>query len=149
MTFGSSIYASGIADIMQHFHVVEEVAILGLALYVLGFAVGPIFWAPMAEVCGRRLTFVVSYTNYVAFGVAAPCANNIVALLVFQFFAGVFGASAQTNPGGMIADLFRTEERGPVMAISAACPFLGPALGMFCSCSCLVAARYHGTSQVR
>ncbi|KAL1862656.1 hypothetical protein Daus18300_008454 [Diaporthe australafricana] len=129
VTFGSSVYASGIPQVMESFDVSEEVATLGLALYVLGFALGPILWAPMSELYGRRLTFIVSYTVYVAFTVAAPCAPNITSLLVLRFFASAFGSSAQTNPAGMIADMFSMEERGLVMGIFAACPFLGPALG--------------------
>lgn len=130
LTFGSSVYASSIPDVMQRFAVSEEVATLGLALYVLGFAVGPILWAPMSEVYGRRPTFVISYTLYIAFTVAAPCAPNITALLVLRFLASAFGSSAQTNPAGMISDMFSKEERGLVAGFFAACPFLGPALGM-------------------
>ena len=134
VTFASSVYASAISQVMQRFHVVEEIAILGLALYVLGFAIGPILWAPMSEVYGRKLTFVTSYALYIAFTVAAPFAPNITALLLLRFFASAFGSSAQTNPGAMIADMFITEERGPVMGIFAACPFLGPALGTSWPC---------------
>lgn len=35
----SSAYSGGMAQIMQEFHVVEEIAILGVSLFVLGFAV--------------------------------------------------------------------------------------------------------------
>ncbi len=130
VTFGSSVYASGIGGVMHHFHVSREVATLGLALYVLGFALGPTLWAPMSEVYGRKPTFMVSYTVYIAFTVAAPWAPNITALLVFRLFAGAFGASAQTNPGTMIADMFTKKESGPVLAIFGATAFLGPAFGM-------------------
>lgn len=130
VTFGSSVYASGIPEIRQDFRVSDEVATLGLALYVLGFALGPIIWSPLSEVYGRRPIFVVSYTVYIAFTVAAPFASNITALIVIRFFASAFGSSAQTIPGGMIADLFSKNERGPVMALFAACPFLGPAFGV-------------------
>ena len=129
VTFGSSVYASGIPQIILGFHVSEEVAILGLALYVLGFAIGPILWAPMSEVYGRRLTFMVSYSIYIAFTVAAPATNSITALLLLRFFASAFGSSAQINPGGMIADMFCKEERGLAMGVFAASPFLGPAIG--------------------
>ncbi|GAM86987.1 hypothetical protein ANO11243_050080 [Dothideomycetidae sp. 11243] len=129
VTFGSSVYASGIPQVMEHFHVSSEVAVLGLALYVLGFAVGPVLWVPMSEVYGRRLTFLVSYTAHIAFTAAAPGASTITCLLVLRFFAGAFGSSAQTNPGGMIADMFSKEERGLIMGVFAASPFLGPALG--------------------
>lgn len=135
VTFGSSVYASGIPQVMESFRVSDEVATLGLALYVLGFALGPILWAPMSELYGRRLTFIITYTVYVAFTAAAPFSPNITSLLVLRFFASAFGSSAQTNPGAMIADLFSVEERGLVMGIFAACPFLGPALGTSRKCS--------------
>ena len=129
VTFGSSVYASGIPEIRLDFGVSYEVATLGLALYVLGFALGPIIWSSLSEVYGRRPIFVVSYTIYIAFTVAAPLASNITALILLRFFASAFGSSAQTIPGGMIADMFNRNERGPVMALFAACPFLGPAFG--------------------
>ena len=134
VTFSSSVYASSIPGVIQHFHVSNEVAILGLALYVLGFAIGPLLWAPMSEAYGRRLTFMVSYTVYIVFTVAAPFANKITHLLLLRFFASAFGSSAQTNPGGMITDMFNKEERGPVMSVFVASPFLGPALGMSWIC---------------
>ncbi|KAL9485426.1 hypothetical protein ACSS6W_004215 [Trichoderma asperelloides] len=55
VTFASSIYASSIFDIKRHFDVSEEVATLGLALYVLGFALGPLIWGPLSELYGRPI----------------------------------------------------------------------------------------------
>ncbi|KAG9790334.1 synaptic vesicle transporter, partial [Aureobasidium melanogenum] len=54
VTFASSVYASGIPGVMQHFDVSNEVATLGLSLFVLGFALGPLIWAPLSEVYGRK-----------------------------------------------------------------------------------------------
>ena len=141
VTFGRSVYASGIPQVMRRFHVSEEVAILGLALYVLGFAIGPILWAPMSEVYGRRLTFLVSYTVYVALTFAAPCANSITPLLLLRFLASAFGSSAQINPGGTVADMFSKEERGLATGVFAASAFLGPELGMYGACFFLAVIR--------
>jgi hypothetical protein len=35
---------------VRAFHVPEEVAVLGISLYVLGFALGPLIFAPLGEV---------------------------------------------------------------------------------------------------
>ncbi|KUJ21872.1 MFS general substrate transporter [Mollisia scopiformis] len=129
VTYASSVYASGIGGVMQRFEVSEEVATLGLSLYVLGFAVGPLIWAPLSEVYGRKSIYVVSYTGYVAFCVAAACAPNITALLVLRFFASAFGSSSMSNAGGVIADIFSKAERGLATGMFATAPFLGPALG--------------------
>jgi hypothetical protein len=129
VTFASSVYASGIQGVMRRFDVSAEVATLGLSLFVLGFAVGPLIWAPLSEVYGRRSIYVVSYTAYTAFSVAAACAPNITALLVLRFFASAFGSSSMTNTGGVIADMFSKAERGVATGLFVTAPFLGPALG--------------------
>lgn len=38
--FCSSSYTGGLTDTMGEFHISEEVALLGVSLYVLGFALG-------------------------------------------------------------------------------------------------------------
>lgn len=129
LTFASSVYASGIQGVMQRFDVSAEVATLGLSLYVLGFALGPLIWAPLSEVYGRKSIYVVTYTAYTAFSVAAACAPNITALLVLRFLASAFGSSSMTNTGAVIADMFSKTERGMATGLFVTAPFLGPAFG--------------------
>ncbi|KAL1854842.1 hypothetical protein VTK73DRAFT_8687 [Phialemonium thermophilum] len=129
VTFASSVYVSGIEGVTRHFDVSREVATLGLSLFVLGFALGPLVWAPLSELYGRRSIYAVSYTAYVAFSVAGACAPNMVALLLLRFFASAFGSSTMTNTGGVIADMFSKAERGLATGLFATAPFLGPALG--------------------
>ena len=46
-TMGSSIFSAGIPGVVRTFHIGEEVGTLGTSLFVLGYAFGPIMWAPM------------------------------------------------------------------------------------------------------
>jgi DHA1 family multidrug resistance protein-like MFS transporter len=46
---GSSIYVSSTLLVMQRFGVGEFKASLGLALYVLGYGIGPLLFAPLSE----------------------------------------------------------------------------------------------------
>nr|POE90157.1 efflux pump fubt [Quercus suber] len=131
VTFASSVYASGIDDVIRKFGVSAEVATLGLSLFVSGFALGPLIWAPLSEVYGRKLVFMVSYTAYTAFSVGAACAPNITSLLVLRFFASAFGSSSMTNAGGVISDMFSKSERGLATGLFSAAPFLGPIFGGF------------------
>lgn len=129
VTFASSVYASSIEEIKQRFDVSGSVATLGLSLFVLGFAVGPLIWAPMSEMYGRKSIYVISFMAYTAFSVAAACSPNIASLLVLRFFASAFGSSSMTNTGGVIADMFSKAERGLATGMFVTAPFLGPALG--------------------
>lgn len=129
VTLVSSAYSSGIVQIIQEFHVDQEIAILGVSLFVLGFAIGPLLWAPLSELFGRQLLFIYTYAALTAFNAGACASRNIETLLVLRFFAGAFGSSPLTNAGGTISDMFPASQRGLVMAAFSMAPFLGPVLG--------------------
>lgn len=129
VTFASSAYSGGIAEVITTFDVSTEVAILGVSLFVVGFAIGPLLWAPMSELYGRQKLFFITYMALTAFNAGAAGAPNMAALVVLRFLAGAFGSSPLTNAGGVIADMFNASERGIATSIFAMAPFLGPALG--------------------
>ena len=129
VAFVSSAYTGGIAQITDELDVSQEVGNLGVSLFVLGFAVGPLLWAPLSELYGRRILFLTTYAGLTAFNAGCVGAQNAQTLLVLRFFAGAFGSSPLTNAGGSIADMFSASERGIALALFAAAPFLGPILG--------------------
>ncbi|KAH6624848.1 major facilitator superfamily domain-containing protein [Chaetomium sp. MPI-SDFR-AT-0129] len=129
VTFASSAYSGGVFAIIEYFQVSTIVAVLGISLYVLGFAIGPLLWAPLSEFNGRQIVFIPTYFSLVAFGAGAAGAQNIQTLIILRFFAGAFGASPLTNAGGVIADMFSAKERGLATSIFAMAPFLGPTIG--------------------
>jgi MFS family permease len=58
----SSVYSGTIDDLVAHFPGYGvDVYILGLSMFVLGFALGPLLWAPASEVFGRRNIFILTY----------------------------------------------------------------------------------------
>ncbi|GLA18148.1 hypothetical protein AnigIFM62618_005303 [Aspergillus niger] len=125
----SSAYTGGVAQIIDEFHVSTEVATLGVSLFVLGFAIGPLLWAPLSEMYGRQLLFIVTYGALTAFNAVCVGVHSAADLMILRFFAGAFGSSLLANAGGVIADMFPASERGLAMAIFASAPFLGPVLG--------------------
>ncbi|KAL2157773.1 hypothetical protein VTH06DRAFT_5041 [Thermothelomyces fergusii] len=129
ITLTSSAYSSTSAQVMAEFGASPEVAALGVSLFVLGFAVGPALWAPLSELYGRRILYIITHGVVVAFVAASAGCRSMASLLVFRFLAGTFGASTMTNSGGVVADLFPPSERGLAMTIFSGAPFLGPVLG--------------------
>lgn len=129
VAFASTAYSSGIEYIRQDFQTTNEIALLGLSLFVLGLAVGPILWAPLSEEYGRQYLFLGTYAAFVAFTAGAAASKNVETLIIFRFFSAFFGAAPYTNASAVIADMFPASERGLAMTIFGAAPFLGPALG--------------------
>ncbi|KAI1504251.1 major facilitator superfamily transporter [Biscogniauxia marginata] len=129
VAFVSTAYSGGISYVIKEFKIDSEIAILGISLFVTGFALGPLMWAPLSEMYGRQLMFFLSYMALTAFNAGAAASPNIQTLIVLRFFAGTFGSSPLTNSGGVIADMFSAQDRGLATAIFATAPFLGPSIG--------------------
>jgi multidrug resistance protein len=129
VAFVSSAYSGGIGKILGEFGSSQEVATLGISLFVLGFAIGPLLWAPMSELYGRQILFIGTYAVLTIFNAGAAGANNMAALIAMRLVAGLFGSSPLTNAGGVIVDMFDANERGLATSLFAAAPFLGPAIG--------------------
>ncbi|KIW19091.1 hypothetical protein PV08_03383 [Exophiala spinifera] len=129
VAFVSSGYSGGADEVIRGFGVSEEVYTLGISLFVLGFAIGPLLWAPLSELYGRQILFTTTYAVLTAFNAGAAGAQSMATLIVLRFLAGTFGSSPLTNAGGVIADMFESRQRGLGMCIFAAAPFLGPVIG--------------------
>jgi DHA1 family multidrug resistance protein-like MFS transporter len=87
--FTSSIFSTATAAIAKQYHVSTEVGLLGLSFYVLGFAFGPIFWAPLSELRGRRLPLVVSMFGFSIFQIAVAAAKDLQTILICRFWGGL------------------------------------------------------------
>ncbi|KAJ5758985.1 hypothetical protein N7520_006141 [Penicillium odoratum] len=129
VSLSSSAYAGGMNEVLKDLDVGEEVATLGVSLFVLGFAVGPLIWAPLSELVGRQIVFVITFFSLSAFCAGAAGAQHAYVLIILRFFAGSFGSSPFSNAGGVIADIFTAEKRGLATSLFAGAPFLGPTLG--------------------
>ncbi|KAJ3574262.1 hypothetical protein NPX13_g4423 [Xylaria arbuscula] len=92
VAFVSTAYSSAVGEIVDEFHITSpELALSGISLFVLGFAVGPVFWAPLGEMYGRQITFFVSYAALTALNAGTCAADNVATLAVLRFLAGAFG----------------------------------------------------------
>ncbi|TFK55294.1 MFS general substrate transporter [Heliocybe sulcata] len=129
VSFGSSAYSGGLKFTENMFHVSEEVAVLGISLYVLGFGLGPLVFAPMGEMYGRRRIFIITMSVYTLLHLGGALGHNIATLLATRFLAGVFGSSPLTNAGGAISDIWNPRERGVATSLYATAPWLGPVIG--------------------
>lgn len=129
VAFASSVITADIEGVMETFNVSEEVVLLSVSLFVVGFGVGPLVFAPLSEVYGRRVVYGSTLLIAVVFIIPSAVSQNIGTLLVCRLIDGIAFSAPMTLVGGTLADLWRNEERGVPMATFSAAPFLGPAIG--------------------
>jgi DHA1 family multidrug resistance protein-like MFS transporter len=103
--FGSSIFSAALGSVTREYGISTEVGILGVSLYVLGFATGPIIWAPASELYGRRYPLIVSSFGFSIFNVAVATGKDVQTIFISRFFGGFFGACPLTIVGAVFADM--------------------------------------------
>lgn len=127
---GSSMFAPGVTDLMIEFQMTSRsLGSFVVSVYVLGFAAGPMIFAPLSEIYGRGIIYHTTNLCFLAFTIACAVAPSFSSLIGFRFLAGLFGSVPLTNGGGSIADMIRQEKRGAAMSAFAVGPLLGPIIG--------------------
>jgi len=126
VAFNSAVVTADIEGVSQTFDVSEEVSLLTVTLFVVGFGVGPMAFAPLSEILGRRPIYASTLLLAVVFTIPGAVAKNIGTLLVTRAIAGIAFSAPMTLVGGTLADLWKNEERGVPMAAFSAAPFIGP-----------------------
>lgn len=129
--FTSSIFSSAIGAVAFEFHVSTEVGVLGISLYVLGFATGPILWAPLSELRGRRLPLILSMFGFSIFCIGTAVAKDLQTVLLCRFFGGVFGSCPLAVVAAVFSDMFNNRSRGLAITVFSMTVFSGPLLAPF------------------
>jgi DHA1 family multidrug resistance protein-like MFS transporter len=129
--FGSSIFSAATGTVAAKFGVSREVGTLGVSLYVLGFATGPIFWAPFSELKGRRLPLVIGSFGFSIFQIAVAVGKDLQTVLICRFWGGFFGACPLTVVAAVFSDMFNNRSRGLAITVFSIMVFSGPLMAPF------------------
>ncbi|KAL6352443.1 hypothetical protein LRP88_14210 [Fusarium phalaenopsidis] len=102
--FTSTIFAPSLSSVMTDTAETDPgKAALHIAMFLIAFAVAPVFLAPLSEMYGRSTS----------------------QLVVCRFFAGMGGSAALAVMGGVLSDIWNLEERGGASgALGTAMPLL-------------------------
>lgn len=88
-----------------------------VSVYVIGYAIGPLFMAPLSELFGRNIVY--HFSNVLFFGCTIGCALsvNVGMFIAFRFLSGLAGVAPLALGGGTIGDVMPHESLGMPMAI--------------------------------
>ena len=89
VSLGSAMFSQASPEIMAIYHIGVTPAALTTALFVFGFASGPIY-GPLSELFGRKIIMVISVL-YVCFSFAVATAKDIRTIMICRFSLGLLG----------------------------------------------------------
>lgn len=75
---------------------------LSMAIFILAYAVGPIFFGPASELYGRVRILQITNVWYLAWNLGCGFATNKVELFIFRFLAGIGGSAPLAVGGGAV-----------------------------------------------
>jgi DHA1 family multidrug resistance protein-like MFS transporter len=90
------------------------------------FVSGPLVWAPLSELMGRRLPLLIGMFGFSIFSIAVAVAKDYQTVMLSRFFSGLFSASPLAVVPACYADLYNNNDRGIAITIFAMAVFMGP-----------------------
>lgn len=101
----------------------------GITTWAVGFGAAPMFLAPLSEINGRRPVFVVSGCLMTIALLGCALTDSFAGMLIARFFTGVGSSTFATMVGGVVSDIYHTQDRNTPMAIYSGAALFGTGLG--------------------
>ena len=101
----------------------------GITTWGIGFGAAPMFLAPLSEFNGRRPVFILSGCLMTIALLGCALTESFAGMLVARFFVGVGSSTFATMVGGVVSDIYHTEDRNTPMAIYSGAALFGTGLG--------------------
>jgi MFS family permease len=116
-TTTSSVYF--VQEMQTNFNIDREVSVLTISLYIIGIAIGPMVFAPLSEVFGRKPGVLLPFFVSCLFTFATGIAYNVPSIMICRFLSGFFAGAPIVSAGGVLADLWDPSFRGAAFALYA------------------------------
>lgn len=125
IAFASSVFGAAADVTAADYGVSQEVMSLGVALFIAGFATGPLVFAPMAEVVGNAPVLAIALAGCALFQIPLALAQSVATVLVCRFLAGMLGSGGLAVGSGILADIYGPITRGVAVGMSASIMNIG------------------------
>ncbi|ATF91818.1 Bcr/CflA family multidrug efflux MFS transporter [Cedecea neteri] len=133
MPLSIDMYLPALPMIAQGFNVPAGSAQMTLSTYILGFAIGQIFYGPMADSLGRKPVVLGGTLVFALAAIACAFSQTIEQLIWMRFLHGLAAAAASVVINALMRDIYPKEEFSRmmsfVMLITTIAPLVAPMIG--------------------
>ncbi len=127
------MYLPSFLDIAKDLDVSQEKVQTTLAIFTFGFAVGQLFWGPIADSFGRKPIILLGLSGGVVASFFLTQVFDIEHFYLLRLIQGLFGAAPAVVLGALVRDLFERNQfakmMSTIMIITMVAPLVAPIVG--------------------
>src|ERR1700704_766676 len=125
-SFGIDMSLPALAETGATLHVVPARAGLMMSLFMLGFAVAPLFYGPASDRYGRKPIVVFACMLFIIAGIGCALAKSLPTLLMWRVVQGAGAGASMTIALAIIRDLFEGQAAGTRLSYVAIATMIVP-----------------------
>ncbi|MEQ4776686.1 Bcr/CflA family multidrug efflux MFS transporter [Providencia huaxiensis] len=133
MPLAIDMYLPSFPTMMHYFNVDEGRIQMTLNSYIFGFAIGQLFYGPMADSIGRKPVILGGVVVFAIASAACAITESIDSLIWLRFLHGFAAAAASVVINALMRDMFTRDEFSRSMSfvvlVMTVAPLLAPILG--------------------
>lgn len=127
------LYLPSFINMGEHFNTSLSNVQISLTTFLAGFAVGQLFWGPMADRFGRKKPILLSLVIFTVASILCIWVSKIEYLWILRFFQAIGGCAGVVISRAIVSDVFDKSKSlqvyGVLMIIMGVAPILGPIIG--------------------
>ncbi|MCJ1277235.1 hypothetical protein MMC21_005045 [Puttea exsequens] len=124
----ANIYFPALTALSKDLHVSNDLINISLTTYMIFQGLAPTIFGDLADMTGRRPTYVLGFVIYIAANIGLALQDNYVALLVLRCLQSTGSSGTVALGNAVVADIASSGERGKFMGIAQFGPMTAPAI---------------------
>ena len=129
----TDMYLPSLPDIAQQLHASTAQVQLTISAYLIGFAVGQIFYGPVSDRHGRKPTLLAAIALYCLASFACALSTSIEMLIVARAFQALGGSGGIVLTRAIVRDIYSGARAGRelslIASVMALAPIFAPVVG--------------------
>jgi len=131
--FAIDAYLPALVDIAIDLQTFDGLVQLTIAIFLLGFSLGPLIFGPISDQIGRKRLIILSLISFCLFSILCSISTNIYLLIIFRFFQAVSGSISTVCGRAALADILKGNDLAKTYSllglILTIAPILAPIIG--------------------
>ncbi|WIA13681.1 hypothetical protein OEZ85_007241 [Tetradesmus obliquus] len=124
-----TVYLPALQSIQQEFRTTQQLVAASVAVYMFTVGAASLGWGPASDRFGRKRVYLAATVAFMATSLVCVFANSIGLLIAFRALQGASVAAYGATGSGVIADVYKPQERGMALGIVTIPMLVGPILG--------------------